>query len=588
MASTMTLQLLDYIILAVTMIVSLGIGFYFACFGEKQKTTAEYFKGGRKMQITPLVMSMLAGYITSNMMLGLPTEVYHFGSAYWYTSLGDCLGGMIGIYGFMPVFYKLQITSIYEYLLYRFSNTLRLFNSILNMCSLLVFAGFIIYAPALALSQVTGLSVWTSIITTTAIGTIYTSIGGIKAIVWTDVLQLLIFIAAILATLIKGCSGVGGISYVIQKNIEGGRLSTLSFSPDPTLRYTAWGLIIYSTLKSIFMYGISQIQMQRYMCCSNENKARKTGWLNVAFSVPITIIYCSIGLILYAMYWNCDPLSSQQIEKADQLFPLFVMHTMRSIPGMPGLFVAGIYSAALSTLSSILNSLSAITLQDHIKPRLKNLSDKKATYISKFLAAVYGVMCLFMIAAIINLGTILQATQYLTGGVMGSTLGLFFLGLMIPWANTKGTSIAIVCGLGVSWWISIGTQIYHPRPNSLLPTSTVNCSDILGDWTPLQKLNNTTKHIPDVYKISYLWIMPIAFSVTVFVGSITSVFIGSTEHFNLELLSPFVRTVMKKYFNKKYKELEANYKSVPPQENNCKQLSSTIDIESSDNESRNK
>uniref|UniRef100_T1IR62 Sodium-dependent multivitamin transporter n=1 Tax=Strigamia maritima TaxID=126957 RepID=T1IR62_STRMM len=520
--------------------------------------------------------------INQNGVTRLPAEVYHFGADYWYTAVGAFIGGPIGIYGFMPVFYKLQITSIYEYIEFRFCNKLKFVNSIINIFSLLVFAGFVIYAPALALSQVTGLGVWTSIITTTVIGTVYTSIGGIKAVVWTDVLQLIIFAAAIIAILIKSCTDIGGISYVIQKNVEGKRLKSLSFSTDPTERFTAWGLIISSTIRAIFLYGVSQIQLQRYMCCPNKTAAKKSVWLNVIFSVPLTIMYCFIGLVLYATYWNCDPLSSSQIQKPDQLFPLFVMHTMSSIPGMPGLFVAGIYSAALSTLSSILNSLAAMTLHDHIKPRWPKLTDKKATCISKCLSAGYGVVCLFTIAAIMNLGSLVQAMQYMLGGTMGATLGLFFLGLMIPWANSKGSSVGLICGIVMSSWITIGTQIYRPPPSSLLPVSTENCTDILGNWTRLVRPNIKPEYIPTLYKISYLWIMPIAFAVTVSIGSLISAFIGSNKNLNVELLSPFVRSVMKKFFHEKYTQLEANYKSIPLRDEPMKEFNGIIDAEKAD------
>uniref|UniRef100_T1IVN8 Sodium-dependent multivitamin transporter n=1 Tax=Strigamia maritima TaxID=126957 RepID=T1IVN8_STRMM len=597
-------QALDYTILALALAASLIIGFYFACCGGKQKTTAEYFKGNMNIKLLPIVRVFtiilyaikcklfdnyvhVASFISSNMMLGIPAEVYHYGFDYWYTLLGSFIGGPIAIYGFLPVFYKLQITSINEYLQQRFSNTVRFCSSLMYIFSMIVLASFVTYAPVLALSQVTqnnynvtGLSVWTSILTTTAIGTIYTTIA---TVVWTDVLQLLIFIAATLATIIKGAINVGGLSYIVDKNIEGNRLRAVSFSLDPKIRFTAWGLLIYSALKSMALYGVSQIQLQRYMCCPNNKAARKSVWLNVVCSVPISTIYCFIRLILYAMYWNCDPLTSQQIEKPDQvislyktvniyyccniqyqLFPLFVMHIMSSVPGMPGLFVSGVYCAALSTTSSILNSLAAITLQDHIKPRWKNVSDKKATFISKCIAACYGLVCLVMIAAIMNLGTIIQSMQYLMGDNTGAILGLFFLGLMNPWANSKGTILGIVCGLGVSWWISVGAQIYRPPPTSLLSLATANCSDILGDWSLRIKPNTSTRDdIPDIYSISYLWILPIAFLITVFVGSLSSLFIGSNKNLNMKLLSPFVHCVMKKCFYKKYRELVDKYKSIP-------------------------
>uniref|UniRef100_T1ILQ6 Sodium/solute symporter n=1 Tax=Strigamia maritima TaxID=126957 RepID=T1ILQ6_STRMM len=298
----------------------------------------------------------------------------------------------------------------------------------------------------------------------------------------------------------------------------------------------------------------------------------------------ITAVCCLIGLILYAMYWNCDPLASHQIQKHDQpltynnvfsslcqLFPLFVMQTMSSIPGMLGLFVTGVYCAALSSMSSVLNSLAAVTLEDHVKPRWKSLSDEKATLLSKFTA--YSILCLLMIAAIMNSGSIVQTVQYMIGGTMGASLGLFILGLMNPWANAKGTFLGIVCGLAMGWWISFGNQIYRPPPNSLLPISTLNCSEILGDWRLRPNHNHTAfefllkiiTDILEIYKISYVWIIPIACTVTVIIGSVGSLLIakidkGPVKIVDMKLLSPFVHSVMKKCFPNKYKELELKNK----------------------------
>uniref|UniRef100_T1JMD2 Sodium-dependent multivitamin transporter n=1 Tax=Strigamia maritima TaxID=126957 RepID=T1JMD2_STRMM len=594
MANLTSLQTLDYIIVAVVAVLFLGIGFYFACLGGKQRTTREYFKGDGNMNVIPIVrlsydfiivylisimlyifevMSIMASFISSNAMLGIPAEVYYYGFNYFWITLGTFIGGPIAIYGFMPVFHKLAFTSIYEYVECRFNRTLRVSVGLMYIFSMIVHASFFIYAPALALSLMTGLTIWTSVLSTTIIGTIYTSIGGIKAVVWTDALQLIIFTGALLAPIINSGTSVGSFSYIFSKNMEGHRLANLSFDADPRVRFTFWGLIIYSIMNSLNLYGTNQTSIQRYLCCRNKITAQRTIWISLLGSFLITAVCCLIGLILYAMYWNCDPLASHQIQKHDQLFPLFVMQTMSSIPGMLGLFVAGVFCAALSSISSVLNSLTAVTLEDHVKPRWKSLSDEKATLLSKFTAVAYSILCLLVIAAIMNLGSIVQTVQYMIGGTMGASLGLFVLGFMNPWANAKGTFLGIVCGLAMGWWISFGNQIYRPPPNSLLPISTLNCSEILGDWRLRPNHNHTAfefllkiiTDILEIYKISYVWIIPIACTVTVIIGSVGSLLIakidkGSVKNVDMKLLSPFVHSVMKKCFPNKHKELELKYK----------------------------
>uniref|UniRef100_T1JJ34 Amino acid permease/ SLC12A domain-containing protein n=1 Tax=Strigamia maritima TaxID=126957 RepID=T1JJ34_STRMM len=129
--------------------------------------------------------------------------------------------------------------------------------------------------PPIANDVMTGLTIWTSVLSTTIIGTIYTSIGGIKAVVWTDALQLIIFTGALLAPIINSGTSVGSLSYIFSKNMEGHRLTNLSFDADPRVRFTFWGLIIYSTMNSLNLYGTNQTSIQRYLCCRNKITAQR-------------------------------------------------------------------------------------------------------------------------------------------------------------------------------------------------------------------------------------------------------------------------------------------------------------------------
>lgn len=532
----------DYLVLVIMLVFSLAIGVYYGCFGGKQKTTHEYFKGNKNMSLLPVVLSLMASYVSSSGMLGTPAEVYHHGFNYIYVLIGSIIGIPASAYLFLPVFYDMQITSVFEYLERRFDRRIRICGSILSIITLMIYASFVAYSPALALSQVTGLHLWGSIITTTVIGTIYTSLGGIKAVMWTDSMQMLVITLALLVAIIKGTIDVGGLTTVLETSTHGGRLEALSFSFDPRVRFTFWGMLLSTTLGWIQAYGISQIQVQRYMSCSTRQRAQRGLWYNFPGMVIVIAIYCFIGLVLYAKYATCDPRSSNQIEEPDQILPLFIMSTMSSWPGLPGLFVAGVYSASLSTTSSVLNSLAAVTLEDYIRPSWKGITDERATTISKWIAIAYGVLTLIMIVGIAQLGSILQACWYLVGGSNGANFGLFTLGMFIPWANTKGSLVGVTIGLGISWWISLGNQIHKPVTSSL-PVSTEFCNDTLGQWTirPTKDTSGSDE-ILEVYKLSYLWIMPLAWFLTVFIGAIASRFFGTTEKLvDPELFSPVVK-----------------------------------------------
>lgn len=499
------------------------------------------------MSLFPVVLSLIASFFSSNGMLGAPAETYMRGFNFWFILTGTVVGIPASAYYFMPVFYDLQITSVYEYLERRFDRKTRVCGSLLSIATIIIHSSFVTYGPALALSQVTGLSLWGSIFTTVIVATIYTSLGGIKAVLWTDAMQFIVFMVALVTAIVKGIIDVGGFSYIIKKGYEGSRLQPLSFSFDPTFYFTFWSCFINGALKWINVYGINQMQIQRYLCCPTKAAARKSLWLNYPGIVIVVTIYCFLGLVLYANYWSCDPLSSSQIYQADQIFPLFVMHVMKSLPGMPGLFVAGVYSASLSTTSSQLNSLAAITLEDYIRPWYKKpLSDAKATKISKYVALIYGGVTLLMVAAVSNLGSILQSSSYLVGGSQGTNLGLFTLGLLIPWSNANGSIIGMVFGLGLGWWVSLGNRINKPSVPKL-PISTIGCNSTLGDWVPFYEPPGSDDVLP-IYRINFLLVMPLAWLVTTSVGCVASYLLGGNkDHTDPKLYTSFTRYFLKKF-----------------------------------------
>lgn len=542
--SVVHLQVVDYVILVIMLLFSLAVGVYFAFFGTGQQTPNEYFKGNSNMPIIPLVLSIMASFLSSNGMLGVPAEVYLHGMNYWFLNIGSIAAIPVVAYFFIPVFYDLKITSVYEYLERRFDKRVRCVGAVLSVLTTMIYASFVTYGPALALSQVTGLNLWGSILTTIIIGSIYTSLGGIKAVIWADSAQLVVFTIALVVVLIQGFFYVGGFSEIISKAYDGQRLEPLSLSFDPRVRFTLWGCVIGSFLGWTGGYGTTQIQVQRYLASPTRKLAQRSLWYNYPGMVVVSTLYCFLGLMLYAVYWNCDPMKSRQIQQADQIFPLFAIHATKSLPGIPGLFVAGVYSASLSTISSQLNSLAAITLEDFIRPFYKKLSDAKATKISKYIALGYGGLCLVAVTGITNLGSILQAIVYLAGGGNGSSLAIFTLGMMVPWSNSEGTLIGMLAGLMLGWWISLGNQINKPRLH-YHTTSTEGCNATLGNWTQFVSPTRSDD-VLEIYKISYVWILPLSWLTTMLVGSIASKFIGKPPTVDPSLFSPPIRKWLKK------------------------------------------
>ena len=260
--------------------------------------------------------------------------------------------------------------------------------------------------------------------------------GGLKAVIWTDVLQSGVTLLALLAVLIKGTYDVGGPAEVVRRSIAGERLEAPNFDPNPTLRHSFWIMLLGAPVWVCEGIACSQDMVQRFLALPTLNDARKAlkgfviGWIG------INATFFMLGLLVYATYHECDPLTAQLVKAKDQLLPLFVMETFAAYPGMTGVFVAGIFSAALSSLSSALNALSAITLEDFFKPYCKKpLTEKQIHYIMRGSVLVYGALSVLLSILVEHLGTVMQLTMTLSSASGAPLFGLFVMGILMPWVN---------------------------------------------------------------------------------------------------------------------------------------------------------
>nr|KAG5707439.1 hypothetical protein BaRGS_011943 [Batillaria attramentaria] len=282
-----------------------------------------------------------------------------------------------------------------------------------------------------------------SILASGLVCTLYTALGGIRAVVWTDAFQVVIILAGYLTLIVMGTRSVGGWSVVMDRAREGDRFTwDLDMRPDPFIRHTFWTLFVGGTFASLVVYASNQAMLQRYLSVRNLKTARMTILLHLPFSEVFLALGMLSGLVMYAFYYGCDPLKLGIVSKADQLMPLFVLQTLGDYPGLPGLFVACIYSAALSTISSGVNSLAAVTLEDFLRPWVDRVaggrrSSRLHSVVTVVLALVYGLATIGLayLAGILD-STILQIAISILGMVGGPLLGLLIVGIFFPCINS--------------------------------------------------------------------------------------------------------------------------------------------------------
>uniref|UniRef100_A0A8B9V2K1 Solute carrier family 5 member 12 n=1 Tax=Anas zonorhyncha TaxID=75864 RepID=A0A8B9V2K1_9AVES len=469
----------DYVVFALLFLVCASIGVFFAIKGRKKKTSKEFLVGGKQMSYGPIAFSLTSSFMSAVTVLGTPSEVYRYGAAFVLFFLSYTIVIIFTAELFLPVFYQSGITSTYEvskYIIITDNSHTLVFHELFLLQ--ILYTGIVVYAPSLALNQVTGFDLWGSVVATGIVCTFYCTLGGLKAVVWTDAFQMVVMVAGFVTVLIRGTILSGGSTKVWEDAYEGSRLSIFDFDVDPLRRHTFWTIVVGGAFTWLGLYGVNQSTIQRCISCKSEKHAKIALYLNLLglWIVLVCAVFC--GLVMYSHYKNCDPWTAGFISAPDQLMPYFVMDIFSSMPGVPGLFVACAFSGTLSTVAASINALATVTFEDLVKQCLPNLSEKKSTWISKGLCILYGALCTSMAAAASLMGGIVQAALSIHGMCGGPMLGLFTLGIIFPCVNWKGAIVGLLTGITLAFWAGIGSFIYPAPATKTLPLelSTLNCT----------------------------------------------------------------------------------------------------------------
>ncbi|XP_076278535.1 sodium-coupled monocarboxylate transporter 1 isoform X5 [Lasioglossum baleicum] len=596
-----TLDLIDCAVFAGMLGISAIIGVYHA-YKSRKSTDAvrEYLVGGQNMSIFPISMSLIASYISGISILGLPAEMYVYGTQFWCVVIADSFVSLTMAFVYLPVFYGLGITSSYEYLKLRFNGGVRLMGSAIFLIKMLLYIPLVIYVPALAFNQVTGINLHAIALLVSMVCIFYTTLGGLKAVVWTDAVQTIVMFGGVVLVAVYGTIRVGGIDFVWEKNRETNRIEFFNFDMDPTTRHTFWSVVIGNYLNWLATCSVNQAMVQRCLSMPNLKMANATIVIMAIGIITIVSLNCYTGLVLFAAFHDCDPVKTKQIGKSDQLLPFFVMELAASIPGLPGLFVACVFSAALSTMSTGLNSMAGVIFEDMIRPYLRGpVSDVAASRTMKATVVVIGAICVGLVFLVEKLGGLIQAGKSLSGITAGPLLGMFTLGMFFPSANSavsqsiaqfphrrslhlcvidslsllypsisrslslfvsvfpvvprQGAIVGGLLGLNLVAWISFGTQAAISTGEIVFPQKPVSiegCSESLknraGNSTLI--IDPTIQEHPFLlYRMSYLWYTWVGFLTAILVGLLVSWITGSNRRKpgDEKLYTPMIRRFLR-------------------------------------------
>ncbi|KAK4876939.1 hypothetical protein RN001_009445 [Aquatica leii] len=362
----------------------------------------------------------------------------------------------------------------------------------------------------------------------------YTTIGGLKAVVWTDTLQTASIFVCLLIVFGLGVATTGGFANIINESYDGHRLDVLDFDLDPTKRNSFWAIVIGTTVFWMVDITINQSTMQRLMAMPTINDFKKAIFLLCIGTIIIRAFSTFTGIMIYTKYSKCDPILSRQVTRSDQMLPHFVMDVGGQIPGLPGMFMAGIFSGALSTLSTTLNTLSATIYSDFVSKWVPpTITEKRKSNILKIIVIIAGTFCTALVFVVERLDGILELGASFGGITSGALVGIFTLG---------------VFGLLFNSWIILGSQWYKHKgllKDTQKPFSVENCTMFVN--TTLHFVEEVTEEPFVMYRITFWYYTLFGTIVALVVGLIISFFTrASDHHVNSDLLSPVIKCLLPK------------------------------------------
>ncbi len=447
---------LDYAIFGGYLAASVTVGLLSA---RSPKSLSDYFLAGRGMHSGLVAMSILAALFSGISYLAGPADVYKNGFGFGYAVLAFFIATPVTTLWILPKFFQSRYFTAYQFLEERFSLPVRLLASGLFIFRVSLWLAAATYAPALALEKVTGLPLWITILASGTLTTLYTALGGMRAVIWTDVLQLIVlFGGQFLIVWVAVGKIPGGLGGVWETAVLDGRMD-ISFTFSISERINFWSLLLAAAFLHLVQMSTDQVSVQRYLTAGSLKEAQRSLWIKLWFVLPVLVLFYGTGLVLYAFYKvHGDPIAGGLIAKEDQILPYFVVTELPR--GLPGLLIAAIYAASMSTISAGLNSLASATVVD-FKQRLSNAPERSTAQQvgnARLVTVIYGIIVMALAFAVsLMRGNLVESVNTVIGLIGGPLLGLFFLGMFTRRADSRGALIGCLAG----FTLLLGIYLYQ-------------------------------------------------------------------------------------------------------------------------------
>ncbi len=446
---------LNWIILIVYIVSNLILGYFI---GQRIKSDDDFYLGQKTTPWWAIGISVVATYVSAMTFLGAPAWAYKEGLSVIAIHLNYPLVIMLVIIFFFPFFYNSGVASIYEYQERRFGKRARALISTIWLISQTMSSAAVLYATSVVLNFITGIPVITSIFIVTIIALVYTVMGGITAVIWTDVIQSIILFAGaiIIFYALANQTGFSVMDSLVELK-EQGKLNPIIMDWDFNKTTTIWSGIIAMTLYHTTVYGTNQMMVQRTLAAKSIGDAKKSYLLMGFVAFFIYFFFILLGVLFYSYY------EGRPFENENTIILQFAADY--GMPGLMGLIAAAVMAASMSSLDSAFNSLSTISTVDFYKKYWVKEQSKKHYLMVSRAFTIFWALIIIIPAIMYHLhssGSILEVLSKVGSYFVGAQLGMFGLGFLSKQATENGLIVGTLVGFVVVAAVSIGTDVAWP------------------------------------------------------------------------------------------------------------------------------
>lgn len=459
-STRLLLRWVDWAVIITYLVAMVGIGLYYYL-REKRNSTAGFFLGGRSIPFWAAGISLYAANTSSISFIAIPAKAFDTNWQYLTNNLVAVLGLMFVAVWVVPLLRRLDLMSVFTYLETRFHPAIRMIASALCIVTQIGSRmSVILFLPALALSTVSGVSVTWSVILMGGFTILYTAMGGMKAVIWTDVAQFVVMMGgALFAIGFMIWHLHGGVGEFWSVATAGNKMKLLDFRFDLT-QATVWGFIFLVLFDVVLTFPKDQVLMQRALSTGSAKEAGRSIWAFAAIMVPGGFVFYLIGTALF-VYYRAFPERLDPTLPIDATFPLFIAAELPA--GITGLIIAGIFAAAMSTLSGIINSVATLVSVDFYEKLVRRPSQRKSVLLAELATVATGLVGIgtALLLSRFDIHSLFDVSIELAGLLGGGFAGAYTLGMFTRRANAPGVAI----GIGSSVFLTLiawSFKLVHP------------------------------------------------------------------------------------------------------------------------------